>query len=64
MKLYIHRSTLHSSEDVFKGYEHIFIYLQKQKKTKDSLKFTHHMAPMWFHMHNKMQKLFTWFSHK
>jgi hypothetical protein len=41
-----------------------YILTKKKLNKKFPKVYTSHAPSMWFHMHNKMQRLFTWFSHK
>ncbi len=60
IKLHIHTTIFFIKIKVFPNVTNIHLYTNLKKiKQENFLKFIYHMALMWFHMHNKMQRLFT-----
>jgi hypothetical protein len=58
IKFYIHITKIFlSNENVSKGHKHSLIYIIKKKLDKKFLKVYTSHDPMWFHIHNKMQRL-------
>jgi hypothetical protein len=53
-----------SSEGVFQRSQTLTYILTKRKLNKKFFKVYTSHGLIWFHMHNKMQRFFTWFSHK
>jgi len=51
-------------EGVFQMSQTFTYILNKRKLNKKISKVYTSHGPIWFHMHNKMQRFFTWFSHK
>jgi hypothetical protein len=65
MKFYIHITTYFYQMKVLPKVTNTHLYTN-QKKIKQEFFLNLHITwlPMWFHVHNKVQRLFTWISHK
>jgi hypothetical protein len=65
MKLYIHTIIYFYQVKVFPKVTNTHL-CTNQKEIKQEISYSLHITwlPMWFHIHNKVQRLFTWLSHK